>query len=102
MEISTLIVTKPGGLTTSESLAKGLPMVIIDPLPGQEMRNTDFLLEHGIGIRIDGSRDVGEEVELLLRSPERLASMSHAAYENGKPHAALDIAKLIMGQVEDV
>jgi len=102
MEIATLIITKPGGLTTSESLAKGLPMVIIDPLPGQEMRNTDFLLEHGIGIRIDGSRDVGEEVELLLRSPERLASMSHAAYENGKPHAALDIAKLITGQVEDV
>ncbi len=102
MEVATLIISKPGGLTTSESLAKGLPMVIIDPLPGQEMRNTDFLLEHGIGIRIDKSRDVGEEVEILLRSPGRLASMRHAAFENGKPHAAFDIAKLILGQVEDV
>jgi len=49
MHISTMIVTKPGGMTTSESLAKGLPMVIINPIPGQEMRNTDFLVKNGIG-----------------------------------------------------
>ena len=96
MEISTLIITKPGGMTTSECLAKGLPMVIVNPLPGQEMRNTDFLLEKGIAIRIDNTKDVGEEVEILLKSPERLTTMSKAAFEHGKPHAALDIAKLIL------
>jgi len=96
MEISTLIITKPGGLTTSESLAKGLPMVIVNPIPGQEMRNTDFLLKNGIAIRIDKTNDVGEEIELLLKSPDRLSSMSKAAYEHSKPHAALDIAKLIL------
>lgn len=96
MEVATLIVTKPGGMTTSEALAKGLPMVIVNPIPGQEMRNTDFLLKKGIGIRIDKTSDIGEEIELLIKSPERLATMSKAAYENGNPHAALDIAKLIL------
>ena len=96
MELASLIITKPGGMTTSEALAKGLPMVIVDPLPGQEMRNTDFLLKKGIGIRIDKTSDIDEEIELLLQSPVRLASMSKAAFENGKPHAAMDIAKLIL------
>lgn len=100
MEVSTLIITKPGGLTTSESLAKGLPMVIVDPLPGQEMRNTDFLLEKGIGIRIDQTHDISEEVEVLLKSSERLSAMRKAAYENAKPHAALDIARLILDQLQ--
>ncbi len=96
MELATIIITKPGGMTTAECLAKGLPMVIVDPIPGQEMRNTDFLIKKGIGIRIDDTSDIGEEVELLLKSPERLALMSKSAYENAKPHAALDVAKLIL------
>ena len=96
MEVATLIVTKPGGMTTSEALAKGLPIVIINPIPGQEMRNTDFLLKNGIGVRIDKTSDIGEEIELLLKSSERLESMQKAAYANGRPHAALDIAKLIL------
>ncbi len=100
MEIASLVITKPGGITTAESLAKGLPMVIVDPIPGQEMRNTDFLIKQGVGIRIDDTSDVGEEVELLLRSPERLKTMSEAAYANSRPHAALDIAKLILGHPE--
>ncbi|OGX25930.1 MAG: hypothetical protein A2787_08270 [Omnitrophica WOR_2 bacterium RIFCSPHIGHO2_01_FULL_48_9] len=101
MEVATLIITKPGGMTTSESLAKGLPMVIINPIPGQEMRNTDFLLKHGIGIRIDKTNNLAEEVELLLKSPERLAAMRKAAYEHGKPYAALNIAKLIFQHPND-
>jgi processive 1,2-diacylglycerol beta-glucosyltransferase len=96
MELATLIITKPGGMTTAECLSKGLPMVIVNPIPGQEMRNTDFLIKMGVGIRIDDTSDVGEEVELLLKSPERLTAMSQAAYANAKPHAALDVAKLIL------
>ncbi|MFA5088391.1 MAG: glycosyltransferase [Candidatus Omnitrophota bacterium] len=96
MEISTLIITKPGGLTTAECLAKGLPMVIVNSIPGQEMRNTDFLLKKSIAIRVDNTSDVGEEIELLLKSPDRLAAMRKAAYENAKPYAALNIAKLIL------
>ena len=96
MEISTLIITKPGGMTTSEALAKALPMVIVNPLPGQEMRNTDFLLQAGIAIRVDDTHDVGEEIELLLKSPQRLAVMRRAAYDNGRPQAALDTARFIL------
>lgn len=99
MELATIIITKPGGITTAECLAKGLPMVIVNPIPGQEMRNTDFLIKKGIGIRIDDTDDIGEEVELLLKSPERLAAMKKAAYENAKPHAALDVAKLILEHI---
>ena len=96
MEVSTLIITKPGGMTTSEALAKGMPMVIINPLPGQEMRNTDFLLKSGIALRVDDTGDIGEEVELLLKSPEALAAMRQAAYENSHPNAASDIARFIL------
>jgi processive 1,2-diacylglycerol beta-glucosyltransferase len=100
MELATLIITKPGGITTAECLAKGLPMAIVNPLPGQERRNTDFLIHSGIGIRIDDTNDIGEEIEILLRSPERLAAMSRAAYASARPHAADDIARLILGEPE--
>jgi processive 1,2-diacylglycerol beta-glucosyltransferase len=96
MEVSTLIITKPGGMTTSECLTKGLPMVIVNPIPGQEMRNTDFLLKNGIGIRIDKTSDVGEEIEILLRSADRLDMMRKAALAFGKPKAAYDVARLIL------
>lgn len=96
MEVSTMIITKPGGLTTSEALVKGLPMVIVNPLPGQEMYNTEFLIKKGIGIRIENLKGIGEEIEKLLNFPQRLASMRKAAFENGKPQAALDIARFIL------
>ena len=95
MDAADIIVTKPGGMTTAECLAKGLPMVIVSPLPGQEARNTDFLLEKGIGIHVHEVRDLADEVSLLLRSPEKLKAMACAARENGKPGAADDIAKLV-------
>ena len=97
MELATLIITKPGGMTTAESLTKGLPMVIVNPIPGQEMRNADFLIQKGIGVRLYDVDDVGEEVEMLLCSPERLATMRKAALAHAKPHASLDIARLILG-----
>src|SRR6185503_9940071 len=75
MDLATLIITKPGGITTAECLAKGLPMVVVHPIPGQEMRNTDFLIKNGIGLRIDDTSDVGEEIELLLQSTDRLELM---------------------------
>jgi len=100
MELASLIITKPGGITTAECLTKGLPMVIVNPIPGQEMRNTDFLIKKGVGIRLDDSSDIGEEIEILLKSPERLNLMSRAAYENAKPYSTLNVAKLILGKEE--
>jgi len=101
MELATLIITKPGGVTTAESLTKRLPMVIVNPIPGQEMRNTDFLIEKGIGIRIDDPDNVGEEVEILLKSSGRMAKMKEAAYAHARPNATIDIAKLILNRFDD-
>jgi processive 1,2-diacylglycerol beta-glucosyltransferase len=96
MEISTMIITKTGGMTTAESLAKGLPMVIVNPIPGQEMRNTDFLLQHGMAIRVEDADETGDEVELLLRSPEHLTAMRESAMKYSRPNASYDIARLIL------
>lgn len=98
MEMATLIVTKPGGMTTAESLAKGLPMVIVNPIPGQEMHNTEFLTRQGIGVQVGKDDSIVETIKGLLTNPERLASMSRAAYDNARPYAARDIAKLILNE----
>jgi processive 1,2-diacylglycerol beta-glucosyltransferase len=96
MEVSTLIVSKPGGMTTSECLAKGLPMVIVDPIPGQEERNSQFLVNCGIAIRVDDKRHIAREINALLNNPKQLAGMKQAALKNGKPMAAENIARLIL------
>jgi processive 1,2-diacylglycerol beta-glucosyltransferase len=102
MEISTLIVSKPGGMTTSECLAKGLPMVIVDPIPGQEEWNSQFLVNQGIAIRVDDKRHIGHEIDLMLENPRKLAAMRKAALENGRPMAAENIARLILnGSIEE-
>jgi processive 1,2-diacylglycerol beta-glucosyltransferase len=98
MEVSTLIVSKPGGMTTSECLAKGLPMVIVDPIPGQEERNSRFLVREGIAIRVDNKRHIGHEIDGLLNNPKKLATMKQAALKNGKPMAAENIAQLILNE----
>jgi processive 1,2-diacylglycerol beta-glucosyltransferase len=96
MEVSSLIVSKPGGMTTSECLVKGLPMVIIDPIPGQEERNSQFLVKHGIAIRIDDKHKIGKGIDALLNNPQQLQSMREAALSQGKPMAAENIARLIL------
>ena len=96
MDISTLIVTKPGGMTTAESLAKGMPMVIVDPIPGQEARNTKLLLEKGIAVEVDDVNEVGLKIKELLDSPEEIESMSKAALKYSNVHSAINIAKLVL------
>ena len=97
MELATLIISKPGGITTAESLVKGLPMVIVDPIPGQEIRNKNFLEEQGAAVQIENFAQVGPTVEQLLKFPAKLASMRQAALSQAKPNAASDITKLVLG-----
>lgn len=95
MSASDLIVTKPGGLTVSEAIAKRLPMVLINPIPGQEDRNMDFLTNHGMAMRTGKYLPVDHVVWQLLSSPTRLALMRSAQEAFGKPNATDDLQKLI-------
>lgn len=104
MSASDLIVGKPGGLTTCEALAKGLVFVIVNPIPGQEERNSDHLLENWTAIRSNNPATLGYKIEQLLANPEKLELMRRNALDFARPRAAFDIAdKLSMqwpGQVQ--
>ena len=93
MTASDLIVGKPGGLTTCEALAKGLVFVIVNPIPGQEERNSDHLLENGAAIRSNNPATLGYKIEKLLDDPARLEQMHQNALAFARPRAALDIAE---------
>ncbi|HXJ71445.1 MAG TPA: glycosyltransferase, partial [Candidatus Dormibacteraeota bacterium] len=95
MAISDLIISKPGGLTTSEALALGKPLFILNPIPGQEAANSDFLLEHGAAAKVNRVEDLPYRIEQLLGS-KKLAAMSRAAKSLGRPSAALDICREVV------
>jgi UDP-N-acetylglucosamine:LPS N-acetylglucosamine transferase len=92
MSASDLIVGKPGGLTTCEALAKGLVFVIVNPIPGQEERNADHLLENGAAVRSNNPATLGYKIGQLLADPEKLNAMQHNALNFARPTAAFDIA----------
>ena len=92
MSASDLIVGKPGGLTTCEALAKGLVFVIANPIPGQEERNADHLLEQGAAIRSNNPATLGYKIEALIGDPARMARMRENARRFARPNAAFDIA----------
>jgi processive 1,2-diacylglycerol beta-glucosyltransferase len=96
MEISDIIITKPGGLTTSEALAKNLPMIIIHPIPGQETKNTEFLLQQGVALRAEDEDDVSVLVQELFSNSVKLDEMRKKADLIKKPNSAMDIAQLIL------
>lgn len=97
---SDLIITKAGGLITSEILARGIPMIIIDPIPGQEEQNADVLSASGAGIQIRLPEMVAQTAMYLLNHPERLEQMHYLSLASGKPRAALDIAEFILKDVQ--
>jgi processive 1,2-diacylglycerol beta-glucosyltransferase len=93
MAAADLMVGKAGGLTTSEALARALPMALIEPIPGQEERNADHLLEAGAAIRCNNLPAAAWKIVTLLDNPVRLHQMREAARKLGKPAAATAIAE---------
>lgn len=91
-----LVVAKSGGLTTAECLAVGVPMVVRDPIPGQEERNADYLLEQGAGVKAHSLPVLRFKLSSLLRDPARLARMRHAARKAGRPGAARQIVESML------
>jgi processive 1,2-diacylglycerol beta-glucosyltransferase len=91
MAVADLVVSKPGGLTTSETLARGAAMAIVNPIPGQESRNSDFLLENGAAIKVNNIATLAYKLTTLLRDPERLSQLKSNARRLGRPRAAFDV-----------
>jgi UDP-N-acetylglucosamine:LPS N-acetylglucosamine transferase len=91
MAVADLVVSKPGGLTTSETLARGAVMVIVNPIPGQESRNSDFLLENGAAIKVNNLGTLRYKVELLLQDPARLAQLKANVAKLARPRAAYEV-----------
>lgn len=91
MRRADLFVGKPGGLSASECMAAGLPMVLVNPIPGQEVRNGDYLLERGAAVRCNSTSTIGWKIDEVLREPGRLERMQAAARRTGRPDAASDV-----------
>jgi processive 1,2-diacylglycerol beta-glucosyltransferase len=96
LRAATLFVGKPGGLSSSECMAAGLPMVLIHPIPGQEVRNSDFLLEEGAAVRCNYETTVGYKIDKLLAEPDRITRMAESARRIGRPEAGPQIASQVL------
>ena len=96
MSISDLVVTKPGGLTTTESLASNLPMIIINPIPGQEEENAEFLESKKVAKWIKKDDDINFILNILVNDDTVLNNMKENTYLISKPNATENICKIIM------
>lgn len=97
MAAADLLVSKPGGLTAAEALARGLPLVIYRPIPGQEEANTAFLTAHGTAVRVESAAALAAFAgRMLAGGATELAAMRAAALRLGRPGAAEAVARLIM------
>ena len=101
MTASDLVLGKPGGLTTCEALAKGLVFVIVNPIPGQEERNSDHLLEAGVGIRSNNLPTLAYKLDRLLADPDRFATMQQNSRRMGRPNAAKEIVQYLINSYEN-
>ena len=93
MDASDLLITKPGGLTSSEALAKGLPMILTNPIPGQEERNADYLLKVGVAERADDPTKIADAVRSLLTHPAKWKRMAEKTKEVARPYASMEVAR---------
>lgn len=96
MGVSDILITKPGGLTVSEALAKALPIIIVNPIPGQEAKNTQFLLQKKAALKVDHINEMAHLVESICNAPSRLKALKEAAAALGRPESTLDIARMIL------
>lgn len=95
VDAADVVVSKPGGLTSSELMAKGKPMVIVDPIPGQEQRNCEYLLEAGAATRLYEMNSAARKLCALVADREKLERLRRNALRVGRPHAAADIVTSI-------
>jgi processive 1,2-diacylglycerol beta-glucosyltransferase len=96
MAASDLLVGKAGGLTSSEALARGLVLVVVNPIPGQEERNSDHFLEEGVAIRCNNLPALAFKIDNLLADKKRFSGMQEAVKRVARPHAASEIVSIVL------
>jgi processive 1,2-diacylglycerol beta-glucosyltransferase len=99
MTTADLVVTKPGGLSVSECLAKQRPMLLVSPIPGQEERNADYLLEAGAALKAVDGATLAFKLQGLLADRPKLAAMGAAAARIARPGAAAEVVALISASI---
>ncbi len=96
MSISNIVITKPGGLTTTESLVSNLPLILINPIPGQEEENAEFLVKNGVAIWIHKKDNIARILKNLYRHPEKIEEMRSHIPALAKPNSTRDICEILM------
>lgn len=99
MSISSIVVTKPGGLTTSESLASDLPLLVINPIPGQEEENAEFLEAHNVAVWLKNTDNPDEVIKELFSNPKRLEKMKENSKLLAKKDSTKNICEIIMKKI---
>lgn len=100
MSISKFVITKPGGLTMTEALTSHLPILIVNPIPGQEEENAEFIEENGAGIWVKKHDNIARHLKSLYRNPELLPNMQEASKKLAKPHSTKNICDTVLGLVK--
>ena len=100
MAISDLLITKPGGITVSESLAVGLPMILIEPIPGQEEANADYVVEQGAALKARSVSSLIYKLQSLLSTSQKLKEMSRRALDISHPNAARIVVEAVRSRLE--
>jgi len=98
MSISDAVITKPGGITVSESIVSELPIIAINPIPGQEEENAEFLEESGLAVWIKNDNDIEKDIIRIINDDKKLEQIKENIINFKKPNAAKEICKIIFGE----
>jgi len=101
LKMADVFIGKPGGLSSSECLAAGVPMVIWDPIPGQEVYNCNHIIEHGAGVIPDNALTIGFKVDEMLSDPQKLKRMGESAIALSRPRAATAIVDAMLANPDE-
>ena len=96
MDAADCIITKPGGLTVTESMAKHLPMILVDPIPGQENRNVEFLVNNGVALYVWNHYGLGNAINIFYNNDIRRGELLTALSRMAKPGAVSDLGNFIL------
>jgi processive 1,2-diacylglycerol beta-glucosyltransferase len=91
-----IVVTKAGGMTISECLAKGLPMMIVDPIPGQEEKNAEYVVSNRAAIAVKKLADLPQQLTRLINDTQLRKELQENVVTLAKPNAAIDIVQNIL------